>query len=74
MNCDKVRVGLIVRTNKRLGKTIGFSVVQKHLDARKPNKAGVISGYVPGHGGDVWWVKHNDGTTGAYVYNEFRLI
>ncbi len=74
MNCNKVKVGLIVRTNKRLGKTTGFMVVQKHLDARKSGKAGVVTGYVPGHGGDVWWVNHNDGTCGAYVFNEFHLI
>ncbi len=73
MNLDKVKVGLSVRTTK-LGDTMGMLIVQNHLDARKANKEGTVAGYVPGHGGDVWWVRHADGTPGAYAFDEFEPI
>jgi hypothetical protein len=47
-----------------------FLVQQRYLDARRPNEVGGYSGYVPGAGGDVWWIEHKDGTIGAYMYNE----
>lgn len=74
MQLEKVEFGLKVKTNKRLGRTTGMLIAQKHLDARQPNKEGEVSGWVPGHGGDVWWVTHNDGTVGAYVFNEFSPV
>ena len=74
MQLLRVKVGLKVKTNKRLGSTRGFLIAQPHLDARQPNKEGEVVGYVPGHGGDVWWVTHNDGTTGAYMFNEFSPV
>ena len=49
----------------------GFLVNEKmHLDVRKAGALGIIYGYVPGCGGDVWWVKHEDDTIGAYLYTE----
>ena len=73
MDINKVEDGMRVKTNPQLGETTGMLVVQKHLDACQPNKEGVLGGYVPGHGGDVWWVRHDDGTTGVYVFDEFDL-
>jgi hypothetical protein len=29
---------------------------------------------VPGHGGDVWFVLHEDGTVGAYSFTEMEPI
>ena len=74
MKEEDVKLGLRVKTNNRLYETRGMIIAQKHLDARQPNKEGTVSGYVPGHGGDVYWVKHDDGTTGAYVFDEFNPI
>ncbi len=71
MKRDQVKVGLRVKTNKKLGNTKGFLISRKNLDVRKPNKNGIVVGWVPGHGGDVWWVQHNDGTVGAYDFDEF---
>lgn len=48
----------------------GFCVAQKHIDARKARSTGVYAGHVPGCGGDVWWVHHEDGTMGAYLFDE----
>ena len=41
---------------------------------REPNKIGTVMGLVAGHGGDVWWVKHEDGTVSAYMFTEFETI
>jgi hypothetical protein len=55
------------------GATRGFLVAERHLRARRTNAVGVVMGYVPGHGGDVWWVQHHDdGTVGAYLDSEFE--
>lgn len=46
-----------------------FLVSSKHQNARKSSE-GTYKGYVPGCGGDVWWVEHEDGSVGAYLTNE----
>lgn len=48
----------------------GFFVKQVHIACRKPNEFGKYRGYVAGAGGDVWWIEHNDGSIGAYMYDE----
>jgi len=47
-----------------------FFVQDKHIKARKPGATGLYHGYVPGAGGDVWWVLHEDDTVGAYEFTE----
>lgn len=56
MDCDKVKSGLKIRTNKTLRTTDGMLVSPKYLNQRKPNTVGVVLNYVGGHGGDLWWV------------------
>lgn len=63
-----------VMTSANLGDTKGMLIKRQYLDARQPNKVGEVIGYVPGHGGDVWWVSHADGTTGAYMFDEFNPV
>jgi hypothetical protein len=70
MRLEGVKIGMRVKTAGRLGNTGGMFVGKKHLDARKPRKNGKVVGHVPGHGGDVLWVSHNDDTVGAYMFNE----
>ena len=74
MNCNEIKNGLKVRITK-LGETLGMMIKPRHLDCRKVGITGTISGYVPGHGGDVWWVKH-DGSDeiGAYVFDEMEAV
>lgn len=55
-----------------LGDTRGMMINPKHTECRAVGRTGAVRGYVPGHGGDVWWVEHADGTVGAYVYDEFE--
>lgn len=74
MDCNNVKPGIRVRVTK-LGETKGMLIKPKHLDCRREGVTGVVDGYVPGHGGDVWWVKHDDSTDiGAYVFDELELI
>ncbi len=80
MNCQEVmnkyKGILLVRTTSEFKKdaTIGFLVAQKNLDNRKNDVIGRVIGYVPGCGGDVWWVNHQDDSVGPYVYDEFEEV
>lgn len=72
MDCNAVKVGLKVKTTK-LGETTGMMIASKHLDCRAEGRVGEVKGYVPGHGGDVWFVAHdNSNEVGAYVFTEME--
>lgn len=69
-----------VRTNAKLGSTSGFLVADKHMNSRRPDALGIVTGYVAGHGGDVFWVRHEEGPSdtnpspvAAYMFNEFEF-
>lgn len=67
--------GTVIRTHEVLGPTTGMLIQQRHLDARRPNAVGTIKGWVSGHGGDVYWVTHQDETvSAAYGWPEFELV
>jgi len=57
----------------RLESTDGFLVHPKHLRVRELNRTGVVKRYIPGHGGDCWFVQHNNQDIGAYSYTELEL-
>lgn len=65
--------GTRVVTNDPLGSTSGMLVNPKHLECRRGGARGVVRGWVAGHGGDVYWVEHEDGTVGAYCWSEFEF-
>ena len=71
MELDEIKIGLRVEV-KKLGDTKGMMIKKEHLDVRTVGAKGKVMGYVPGHGGDVWWIKHDDGLIGAYVFDEFE--
>lgn len=54
----------------RLESTRGYSVSAKLLQARRCPATGIAEQYVPGHGGDVWIVRHPDGVAAPYSVNE----
>jgi hypothetical protein len=71
--------GKRVRTHEELGPTVGMMVGQRHLNGRKPNALGIVVGWVPGHGGDAYWVRHSEGPSSddpspvaAYCSTEFE--
>ncbi len=61
----------LVRTADPLQDTTGLMVKACHIEARRPGAWGELGGYVPRHGGDVWWIRHADMTAGAYSTLEF---
>ena len=67
-------VGAQVKVGK-LGDTEGMLIKERHLACRREGATGRVAGWVPGHGGDVWWVKH-DGSDeiGAYCWSELELL
>lgn len=72
MNLNNVKVGIRVKVVK-LGDTKGMFIKFKYLDVREVGITGIILGYVPGHGGDVWWIQHDGNEdVGAYAFNEFE--
>lgn len=66
--------GTKVQIDPTLGSTGGMLIKQQYLDARKPGIAGTIKGWVAGHGGDVYWVEHEDGSVAAYGWSEFEVV
>jgi hypothetical protein len=73
MKIDEVKVGMEVRVTG-LGSTEGMLVGPKYLKARRLGARGKIMNHIAGHGGDCWWVEHDDGTIGAYCYAEFQPV
>lgn len=73
MDLNNIKIGLKIRTHEHLESTNGMMISSKHLDARRHGTTGEIVGWVPGHGGDVWWVRH-DGSdvVAAYSFTEFE--
>jgi hypothetical protein len=67
---NQMREGINVRTHARLRDTRGFMIAERHLLARRTDAAGTVLSWVPGHGGDVWWVRHNDGEVAPYCNDE----
>lgn len=74
MLSENLRNGLKVKVTK-LGKGEGLFVVPRHLEARKENVTGVLHQHIPGHGGDGWFVVHdNSQEIGAYWIDELDPV
>lgn len=76
MQNNKVHAGLRIKT-KRLKKsgTDGMLIHPKHLSVRRRDVTGTVLGMVPGHGGNVWFVRHdNSAHVGAYAFNEMEVL
>jgi hypothetical protein len=77
MKLSDVKPGIFIRTNSKVdepGSTEGFLIKQHHLLTRKSGELGQVQQYVPGHGGDVWFVMHTDGTVAAYGFPEMDHV
>lgn len=64
--------GTAVKTYSVLDVTTGFLVAKRHLDARRSDGQGVVVGIAAGHGGDVYFVQHDEAVA-AYGFWEFDL-
>lgn len=70
--------GTKIRTHETLGSTVGLGVHVGHIRARRSNVQGTITGVVGGHGGDVYFVRHEapfsfGWVEAAYSFQEFEL-
>lgn len=72
MNLNDVKPGLEIKTVFNLESTAGYMVKPEYLQARRTDAEGTVKNWIPGHGGDVWWVEHKDGSIGAYAFTEFQ--
>lgn len=72
MDIELIKPGLKIKTNAKLGKTGVLNIKLIHLKARRPNTEGTVKNFVPGCGGDVWFVLHEDGSVAAYRTDEFE--
>jgi hypothetical protein len=68
---DWLKAGTEVRVTQ-LDDAGGLIIHEKYITARRSGVAGVIQGYFPSHGGDVWAVKHADGAIAAYSVSEMK--
>lgn len=68
---NKIKQGMQV-TVTHLGSTVGMLIAERHLRVRRTGATGEVISYVPGHGGDVWFIDQGDGDAGAYCYTEFE--
>lgn len=72
MNLKNVKIGINVKTNSKLESPTGMILGDKFKLNRKANTEGTVVGFFPGHGGDVWAVRHADGSEAAYCFTEFE--
>jgi hypothetical protein len=74
MDVNAVQPGIRVRITT-LETTKGMMIAPKHLSVRQAGLTGVVKTWVPGHGGDVWFVQH-DGSeeVGAYCFTEMEQL
>ena len=67
--------GTKFRTKAKLeADTGGFLVKDSYVLDRTPNIEVSYYGFVPGAGGDVWWMEHEDGLIQAYCFTELEKI
>ena len=71
MNRDEVQPGLRVSIGV-LGDSNGMAISQEHLRWRRQGAIGIVLRHVVGHGGDVWWVRQDDGQVAAYSFDEME--
>ena len=74
MDASEIRTGIRIKTTKKLNSADGWCVHLNNISTRKNNTEGAILYCVPGHGGDVWFIKHDDNTVAAYDTFEFNPI
>jgi hypothetical protein len=64
--------GMKVRVIKDEG-TKGMMITADILNRRQVGAEGTVLNYVPGHGGDVWFVQQANGVA-AYCYTELSPV
>lgn len=71
MNCDEVSPGIRVKVTK-LGTADGMIVPAYYKMNRRKQAIGFVTSAIPGHGGEVWFVKHQDDKVAPYSFDELE--
>jgi len=66
-----VEIGMEVRIVD-IKPAFGYTVSAKHLKARRMGNTGIVREMIPGHGGEVFAVQHNDRSIAVYRHDEFE--
>ena len=72
MDVNSISPGIKVRVTVDNG-TSGMFIKDEHLAIRQVGKTGRVLSYVPGHGGDVWFIQQDNGIA-AYCFNELERV
>lgn len=75
MNRSCLGAGIPVVTAKCVGEgeMTGSGVDAKVTKNRRPSAEGTVEGFVPEQLGDVWLVKHVDGSVAPYHHEELHI-
>lgn len=71
--CDLGRMprdGERVYVMAKLEELPGAFVAARFITSRQLDSKGICCGWVPGHGGDLHWVRHDDRTEAVYLCSE----
>lgn len=73
---NTIKAGMRVQVVNMIPLGSGTLINDRHISVRRENAIGKVIGYVAGHGGDVWWVQHEDNPqeVGAYFPGELAEI
>ena len=76
MDANDLKPNLRVRV-VAVGSSRGLLINAKHLDVRREGATGTLRDWVPGHGGDIWFVEHDTEPgepteIGAYMFTELE--
>jgi hypothetical protein len=74
MNLEDTHTGIRVKTRPLLVDLAASAISRDQLGDRRGNCQGVVEDFIPAHRGDLWIVRHDDGTTGAYHHEEFNEL
>jgi len=71
MREGEVEIGMEVRIVE-IKPAFGYAASAKHLKARRMGDTGIVIEMIPGHGGEVFAVRHNDDSIAVYRHDEFE--
>ena len=74
MNLEDTHTGIRVKTISLVVDLAASAISREQLGDRRGNCEGFVEDFIPGHRGDLWTVRHDDGVAGAYHHDEFNEL
>lgn len=72
-SCLGAGIPVVTAKDSRPGDIVGSGVTAETAKNRRPGSPGTVEGFLPEQGGDVWVVKHSDGSRAPYHHEELRI-